>query len=249
MSVGVLITARLKSTRLPRKVMKPLGGRPMIDHLIDRMRGVSGASEVVVITSPLEDDRELVEHCADIGVPCFLGDPEDVMARMRDAAAEYGFDTIVSATADNPFVSGEHADQLLRVHLEGGHDFTKTEGLPWGAFAYAIDCEALKKACTLVGTRDTEVWGGYFTQSGLFDIGSLSYDDPAVRRPDYRVTVDTPADFAAVEAIIAELGTDHTASLAEIVALLDARPDIVAINANVEQKAGVPIVLKSDDGS
>ena len=247
MKTAILITARLKSTRLPKKVLKPILGRPMLAHMLDRLKQASCADEIIIITSPFEQDYPLVELAEHEGVKCFRGDPDDVLLRMACAAEEFGVDIVISCTADNPFVDPIYIDRLAEFHLSQKNDFTKTEGLPWGAFAYAISSPALKKACEIKAEKDTEVWGGYFTQTGLFQCGTMPIVDPAIAWPELRLTVDTPADFDLVERIFDELYIPgEVFSLEAIVGLCRSQPELVAINATVEQKAGIPIKLKEE---
>lgn len=244
MKTAILITARLKSTRLPKKVLKEIAGRPMLGHLVDRLRLSRRAPQVILITSPVEQDDPLVEFCRVEGIDCFRGDPDDVLLRMTDAARHFGLDTVVSCTADNPFVDPEYIDRLVDFHLERGHAFSNSQGLPWGCFAYALATPALVKACEIKAERDTEVWGGYFTQTGLFHWGTMVVDDPAVAWPELRLTVDTPEDFELVSRLFAELHRPgEVFSLGEIVALCRRRPELVAINAGVAQQPGRPIRL------
>jgi len=247
MKTAILITARLKSTRLPKKVLKPIQGRPMLAHMLDRLKLAKKADEIIIITSPVAQDDPLVALAAQEGVKCFRGDPDDVLLRMACAAEEFGVDTVISCTADNPFVDPVYIDRLVDYHLQQKHDFTNTEGLPWGVFAYAISVPALKKACEIKAEKDTEVWGGYFTQTGLFKWGTMQIEDPAIRWPELRLTVDTPEDFALIEKIFAELyASGSVFSLEEIVALCRHREDLVLINSAVQQKAGIPIKIKPE---
>lgn len=247
MKTAILVTARLKSTRLPRKVLRPLHGKPMLAHLLERLKRAERPEQIVIITSPLEEDRPLVDLAAQEGVAAFCGDPDDVLKRMRDAAREFDVDTVVSCTADNPFVDPVYIDRLVDYHRDRGFDFTKTEGLPFGVFAYALERAAIERACEIKDEVDTEVWGGYFTQTGLFKWGTLEVTDPAVRWPELRLTVDTPADFALVERIFDELGDEgRVFPLQAIVDLCRRRPDLVALNAAVQQKPGLPIKLKPE---
>lgn len=242
-----MITARLKSTRLPRKVLKPIHGRPMLSHMIDRLRLAKRPERIVVCTSTLPEDSPLETLAREQGVACFRGHPDDVLLRMRDAARAHDVETVVSCTADNPFVDPEYIDRLVEFHLQEMNDFTRSEGLPWGAFSYVLKRSALERACEIKAESDTEVWGGYFTETGLFGWSALQVTDPAVRYPELRLTVDTPADFELVRRIFDELQREETLfSLAEIVALCRRRPDLVAINRETEQKPGKPIRLFSD---
>jgi spore coat polysaccharide biosynthesis protein SpsF len=245
MKTAILITARLKSTRLPKKVLKPIAGRPMFGHLIDRLRLARRVDQIILITSPLEQDDPLAEFAEQEGIGCYRGDPEDVLLRMTRAAETFGVDTVISCTGDNPFVDPEYIDRLVDFHLAHGHDFTNTEGLPWGCFAYGLSYPALVKACEIKDERDTEVWGGYFTQTGLFAWGTMAITDPAVRWPELRLTVDTPEDFKLVTRIFEELyRPGQVFPLRDIVELCRNRPELVAINAAVRQAPGIPIKLK-----
>jgi spore coat polysaccharide biosynthesis protein SpsF len=245
MTIGTLVTARLKSTRLPRKVLKPIAGRPMIVHLLDRLKLAQRPSQIVICTSPLAEDDPLVEIARQEQVGYYRGDPDDVLLRLTNAAAEFGLDTVASCTADNPFVDPEYIDRLIDYHLEHGHDYSRSEGLPFGTFAYVLSYSAMVRACALKATADTEVWGGYFTETGEFSWGEMVVDDPAVRWPELRLTVDTPADFDLVTRIFDELGEPGKVfPLRDIVALCRRRPDLVSINADVRQKPGRPIAVK-----
>ena len=251
MKVGVLITARLKSTRLPKKVLRPLGGRPMISHLIDRMRRVHLADTVTIITSTVEQDDELADFAADYGVGCYRGDPEDVLYRMGCAARESGLDWVVSVTADNPWVSPEWADRLILEALNSDLDFAKIEGLPFGTFCYVLKASAIERACDLKMSKDTEIWGSCFKEEYGFNLGVLSVpEESPVCRPRYRLTVDTPEDFSLAQEIMAILSpsdVEHPRHLHEITKLLDQTPSLLELNEDVVQAPANPIKMRQND--
>jgi len=245
-STAILITARLKSTRLPRKVLKPILGRPLLAHLIERLRSARFPDRIIVCTSTLPQDDPLEELAGREGVGCFRGDPDDVLVRLTEAARRFGVDTVISCTADNPFVDPEHIDRLAQFHISGGYDYTDVDGLPFGTFSYGLSFPAMVRACGIKDTVDTEVWKGYFLETRLFKTGTLRVTDPAVRRPDLRLTVDTPEDFEMVSRILEALySEERTFRLEEIVRLCDADPTITAVNAHVRQKPVRPIRLKA----
>jgi len=244
---AILITARLKSTRLPRKAIRPIHGRPMFCHMLDRLKLARRPQEIIVCTSPLPQDDPLEELARPEGVPCFRGDPEDVLQRLTDAAARFGVDVVVNCMADNPFTDPEYLDRLVDFHLAQQNDYSKTAGLPLGCFGYALSYPAMVKACQIKASRDTEIWGSYFTETGLFRWGVLPVSDPAVAWPELRLTVDTPEDFELVTRIFDELyQPGKVFPLSEIVAFCRARPELSALNAAVVQKAGPPIRLKQE---
>lgn len=249
MNTAILITARLKSTRLAVKVIKPILGRPMICHMLDRLKLAQRPSDIVICTSPLAQDDPLVEIAQQENVQYFRGYPNDVLLRLTNAAAQFAVDTVISCTADNPFVDPEYIDRLVDFHLEHGYDYSKSEGLSFGTFAYALSYPAMVRACEIKAEPDTEVWGGYFTETGMFSWGVMQVDDPSVRWPELRLTVDTPEDFELVTRIFDELyEPGKVFPLSAIIDLCRHRPDLVAINAHIQQKSARSIKVKSELG-
>ncbi|MDP6708238.1 MAG: glycosyltransferase family protein [Alphaproteobacteria bacterium] len=247
MKVATFITARLKSTRLPKKVLKPIQGRPMLSHMIERLRLARRPQQIVLCTSTVTQDDPLAELAEAEGIALFRGHPDDVLLRLAEAARAFDVDVVASCTADCPFVDPIYLDRLVNFHIGHGYDYSNTAGLPFGAFAYALSRPAIERACALKDETDTEVWGGYFTQSGAFRTGTLAIDDPAISRPALRLTVDEAADFELVSRIFEALyQPGRVFSLEEIVALCDRQPTIAAINAAVRQKPAPPIRLKAD---
>jgi spore coat polysaccharide biosynthesis protein SpsF len=247
LNTAIFITARLKSTRLPRKVLREIDGRPMLSVMIERLRLAHRPHRIVLCTSTVEQDDPLETLAVAEGIDCYRGDPDDVLLRLRDAARAFDVDLVASCTADCPFVDPEQMDRMLEFHVANGLDYCNTDGLPFGAFCYTFTRAAVEKACEIKDMTDTEVWGGYFTQTGLFKCGTFEITDPTISRPDLRLTVDEIDDFRLVERIYAELGSDgRVFSLAEIVALCDEHPDIAGINASVQQKPGLPIRVKEN---
>ncbi len=249
MKKGILITARLKSTRLPFKVIKKIMGKPMIIHMLDRLKQSKLSNDIVICTSGLEQDEPLINIAKANNVRYFCGDPDDVLVRLLNAADEFKIDTIINCTADNPFVDPVYIDKLIDFHETNNNDFSKVEGLPFGVFSYAISKEALRKLCDIKVNRDTEVWHGYFTNTQLFKWSSLKVRDKVLYRPNLRLTVDTPEDFQLVEKIFENLyNVDEKAifSLLKIINFCEANPEIAKINANISQKSAPRLKIKGD---
>ena len=247
MTTACFITARLKSTRLPRKVLKPLCGRPMIAYLVERLKLSRRVDRIVLCTSTVSEDDPLERFAADAAIDCFRGDPDDVLRRLYDAARCYRVNLVASCTADNPFVDPVSMDALIDFHIAGGYDYCRSVDIPWGTFTATVSYSAMEKACEIKDMSDTEVWGGYFTETELFQVGMLHHGDPKVARPELRLTVDEPADFELAARIVERLQQPgEVFGLDEIVALLDAHPELAALNALVQQKTPKPIRVKSN---
>jgi spore coat polysaccharide biosynthesis protein SpsF len=245
MKTVVLVTARLKSSRLPRKVLKPLAGRPMLCHLLDRMKQITGVQTVMICTSDLPEDnplRELAEHES---VACFRGHPEDVLKRLTDAAQMLQAHTVISCTADNPLTDPGFAQALLNYHLQNKNDYSYTPHLPLGTAVNILSYAAMQKICLEKDSEQTEIWGNYFMQSRFFHTGCFEVNDPLFHRPDIRLTVDTPEDFALMEQIFSALyQPGDLFDLKQVMPFLKNHPDLLELNNHVAQRVGDPIRLK-----
>jgi len=244
MSIALFITGRLKSTRLPLKAQRLIKGRPMICRMIDRLKLAQRPNQIVLCTSTVAQDDPLEEIARQESIECFRGDPDDVLLRLTNAAEKFGVDQVLSCTADNPFIDPEYLDRLIDFHLEKGYDFSRTEGLPLGVNAYAVNYQAMKRACEIKAESDTEIWGPLFTDTGHFNWGVMDVDE-SDHWPELRLTVDTPEDFALVTKIFDELyEPGKVFPLSAIIDLCRRRPDLVAINATVQQRPSRQFKLK-----
>jgi len=245
MSVGILLTARLKSSRLARKVEKPILGKPMLAHLIDRLKLANTPDRIVLCTSTVEQDDPLVDIAEQAGIDFFRGHPDDVLVRIRDAAREFAFDTIVVCTGDNPFIDPPHIDALVHFARVNKLDYAITADLPLGVTAYVLNAAAVERACQIKEDVDTEFWPEYFTESGIFRFAEMPPLATYFARSDLRLTVDYQEDFDLVSALFDALGVDgNTFSLAAIIAYLDGNPKVRTLNANVRQAARKRPTLK-----
>jgi len=219
-------------------------GRPMISHMVDRLRLIKRSDQIVLCTSPVEEDTPLAEFADSENIPCFRGDPDDVLQRLTDAAEIYQADWVINCTADNPLIDPIYLDRLASFMIDNEYDYADTSGLPWGAYGWSIAYPAMVEACGMKDERDTEVWGKYFTGTGKFKWGTLKADEN-VCWPDLRLTVDTPEDFQLMTSIFEELyRPGEVFSLVDVVELCRRRPDLVAINSHIQQKTPKPIKLK-----
>ena len=237
MKTAILITARLKSKRLPFKVLNEIKGKPMLYHMLERLKLAEKPEKIILCTSTVAQDDPLEEFSKNNAIECYRGHPDDVLFRLTEAAKKFNVDTVISCTADNPFVDPIYIDRLIDFHNDNGFDYTQSRGLPFGTFSYALRYEAMEKVCKIKDDVDTEIWGGFFTQSGIFSCGTMIVNDKTVSWPELRLSVDTPLDFKLIEKIFDYLYKPGSVfSLAEIVSLCRKYPDLPLTNATVVQK-------------
>jgi len=250
-----LITARLKSTRLPRKVLADIAGKPALVHMLDRLKQAKSLSEIVICTSTDGQDDPLQEVARQEGVSCFRGSPEDVLDRLLQAALQCKADYILNLTADCPLVEAEYVDRTVEAYQRTNADLITAYSLPHGSYCWGIQVTALKKVCALKAEIETEVWGDYFTKSGLFKIYELEVA-PEHRRPDLRMTLDYPEDLEFFRRLFDGLyAPGISMRLSEILHWLDKDPEVVAINRHCAQlyqqhrAAAAPMRLKTAGGA
>jgi spore coat polysaccharide biosynthesis protein SpsF len=231
MKVGYLITGRLKSTRLPRKLLLEVKGKPILSHMIDRLKLAKNVDEIVICTSDNEQDMPLEGIAKANNISCYFGDPDDVLVRLLGAADYFKLDYILNITADCPFVDPDYADMIVEKFLETDSDLIRQFELPHGVFSYGLKVDALRKVVNIKDSSDTEVWGRYYTDTGLFKVLDLDVKNKNHRRPGLRMTLDYPEDLDFFNAIFDALyEKDKVFSLSEILKFLDKHPEIIEIN-------------------
>jgi len=233
--IGFLITARLKSTRLPRKVILEINDKPVIWHMINRLKLSNVLDRIILCTSPNPQDKPLVDIAVRENIDYFLGSEEDVILRLYEAARKFKLDYVLNITADCPLVSIEYLDVIVDKYKETNADFIRCLKLPHGFFSYGLKIEAMKKVCEIKKSGETEVWGRYFTDTGLFNV--VDIDIPAKYiRPNYRLTLDYPEDFEFFKKVFEHFGKNaYKASMPDIIKYLDENPLIVEINRHCEE--------------
>jgi N,N'-diacetyllegionaminate synthase len=237
-AVAIVIAARLNSTRLPRKALADLGGRAVLERLIERLSLSRYGDRIVLCTSTHPDDAALAALAEQLGVGVVRGDEDDVMARFLQAAAQTKADLIVRVTGDNPLTDPEVMDRMIDAHRQQQVEYTYTEDLPFGTRCEVISVAALRRVHELAeDPRRSEYMTWYLQQPGAARSLRYRVEDPRLVRPHYRLTLDTAEDLQLLQEVFARLGEATSGRpLREIVALLDGHPELVALNAAVPQR-------------
>src|SRR5688572_30687724 len=124
MTSVVILQARLTSSRLPGKVLKPLAGAPMIQRQIERLRRAKGVDDLVLATSHEPSDDPIAELAKKIDVNCFRGSLNDVLDRFYQAARALNPTHVLRLTGDCPLSDPDVVDKVLSEHIAGGADYT-----------------------------------------------------------------------------------------------------------------------------
>jgi spore coat polysaccharide biosynthesis protein SpsF len=232
--------ARVGSTRLPAKVLRPIAGKPMLRWHLDRLQLSRRIDRIVVATTeePAADAIALIAEQA--GALVFRGAEQDVLGRFAGAAALADAATVVRVTSDCPVIDPALIDRVIALYESAGEE-CHYASLDVGTFPRGLDCEVFSRPAldqahseatlptdrehvTPFIRRDVERYAARF-------LSTAPLDQP------YRWTVDTPADFDLIRRIIehfAPIGLDF--SWTDVAAVMRAHPDWAAINAGVIQK-------------
>jgi spore coat polysaccharide biosynthesis protein SpsF len=203
-SVGLVVQARMGSTRLPGKVLRPIGDMPLLGHVLGRLSQLSQPWPVVVATSTEARDDAIVAWCQQVKVTAFRGSEHDVLDRYLQCARTFEFQHLVRLTADNPFTDMSELQRLVRLHLADGFDYTHSFGMmPLGVGAEIFTLDSLEKI-NIEGRKPhhREHVNEYIQEHPeLFRIGML--DVPLDKRAhDLRLTVDTEEDWCRADALV-----------------------------------------------
>lgn len=234
MKIGYLITARMKSTRLKHKLTLEIHNRQIIRWMIDRIKLAKSIDEIIVCTSTNPQDDILEQIAYEEGVKVFRGHEDDVIQRLYQASIENKLDYALNITADCPLVSTEYIEKIIDEYKKSNADLIRTLDLPHGFFSYGLKVDAMKKVCELKDGMDTEVWGRYFTDTGLFRVVDIKIPLKYIRK-NFRLTLDYSEDFEFFKVIFNHFGAEtFKVGMPKIIHFLDGNPQVVAINADLK---------------
>ncbi len=234
-----VVQARMRSTRLPGKVLEDIEGEPLLAWTVAAVRAIRGLSTVVVATTTDASDDAVVIAAERIGVAVHRGSTDDVLARCYEAVAPFEPVVVVRQTADNPFPDPGVAEGQMRALLERELDYVGIEGWPLGIAAEACRFSALATAhreATEPADRE-HVLPFVYRQPDRFRIGQVARAGSA--RPAAalaRYTVDTEVDLAFARAVAARVGHGPPVDLGELETIVEDEPELLEINAGVAQR-------------
>lgn len=233
-TVVAILQARMSSTRLPGKVLKPILGQPMLARQIERIRRAATVQGLVVATSTDKSDDPIARLCTALSVDCFRGSLDDVLDRFRKAAALRPSEHIARLTGDCPLADPAVIDAVVRFHLEGGYDYSSNTLHP--TLPDGLDVEVCRAAVLAAAAREADtpferehVMPFIYRRPERYRLGDFR------RSPDLsgaRWTVDHPEDFELVRRIYEALyPANPNFALDDILALFEREPDLALVNA------------------
>lgn len=236
-NIGVVIAARMKSSRLKQKAILPIGEKTSIDWCIESCKNILDSQNIVLATSYLEEDKVLQDYALKQKINYFEGNPDDVIERFYNAAIEFQFDVILRVTGDCPFISNEIANYLLEEHFRFGADFTYAKEISVGTSVEVINTSALEKLILKKKNRGLSEYMSYyfFNNPNIFKVNAVDLPPKYVR--NYRLTLDYEEDLILFNKIVNILTLNRkNVNVANIFDLLDKRSDLTNINSHIKLK-------------
>ncbi len=241
MKAVAIIQARMTSTRLPGKVMLPLGGRPLLERVIERVGKCRQLAGIVVATTVNSSDDPIAALTASLGVDLYRGSELDVLSRYAGAMQMIGADPVVRITSDCPLIDPQLIDEMVETYAEVTSDGVVYVSnmleptYPLGMAVEVIAASALGKAQdeSNDSVEREHVTPYIYRRPRQFKLHSVKLGQDLSM---YRCTVDTPEDYRLVLKIFDEVAKVHTDySYRDIMAVLDAHPQWQEINRHIVQ--------------
>ena len=239
MKIVALVQARMGSTRLPNKVMKPINGVPMIELLLTRLARAKEIDQIIVATSVDERNTPLVEHVRKLGYTCEQGSENDVLARYLQAARKHNPDIVVRITGDCPLVDPDLVDEVIRQFKAENVDYfcnTNPPTYPDGLDIEVFTFKALEQASRETADPfDREHVTPYLRKPGKFKTAAMQHSEDLSA---LRWTVDEPADFVVIEKVFQHFHPRTDFTWVEVLTLQNEQPELFNINQHLIRNEG-----------
>jgi len=242
MKIVSTIEARMTSTRLPGKTLKPILGKPMLELLVERLRQARKVDEVVIATTVDPSDDSIEELARRMGVGIFRGSMDDVLDRVLKAAQAYKADIIVEMTGDCPLLDPNVVDLAIRTFEEGDYDYvsniverTYPRGLDTQVYPTRVLAEVDRKTQDPADRENVSLY--IYEHPGEYRLGHFHMEGGA-DHSGMRLTVDTLEDFQLISRIYELLYPSNPAfTLQDVLRVMNDDQELVKINAHIKQKA------------
>lgn len=243
-----IVQARMGSTRLPGKILKPLAGKPALWHLVNRLNRARRLKDVIIATTTNPEDDVVIKFCEENGIKCFRGSENDVLDRYYQAARLFDADPVIRITADCPVIDPAIVDEVIEGFFAGNYDVYGLggefpDGLDCAIFAYWVLEDTWKEAQL---PSEREHVGPYMEKHPeKYRIDSYRKFDGLAH---HRWTLDEEADLRLLQALYERLYKPGEIFLtSDILALLAREPELMQINGGIIRNEGYLKSLHEDE--
>ena len=242
MKIVATIEARMASSRLPGKILKPILGKPTLERLVERVKRSKLVQDIVVATTDMVSDDETEAACKRMNVHFYRGSSEDVLDRVLKAAKAFQADTIVELTGDCPLIDPKIIDSVIQHYLDNQYDYVSNvlvRTFPRGMDTQIFSLKVLDEVNKLTqDPADRENVSLYiYEHPEKYKLGNVTASSDILKRPDLRLTVDTQEDFELINEIYTRLyPSKPDFLLSDIIQLIERTPHLKELNKHIQQK-------------
>jgi len=238
--VTIIIEARIGSSRLPNKVIAEIEGKPMIFYVIDRVKQIKSAEQIILATTQEKNDQILTEIAQQNSIITFVGDSIDVLNRDYQCALQNNADPIIRITGDCPLIDPGIVEEMLQFYLKNNYDYVSNRITP--KYPDGLDVEIFSFRTLQIAAQNAK-WSSerelvttYITKNPkIFKIFSYENQDDLSH---YRWTVDEQKDLEFVRKIYSIMKPKTNFSMNEIIEILLKNPELLKINSGIMRNEG-----------
>ncbi|MBT8342125.1 MAG: glycosyltransferase family protein [Desulfatitalea sp.] len=244
----VILQGRMGSTRLPGKVLLPLVGKPVMQHVYERIGRCRKVDRIIVATSRERRDDPIAELFDSLGVTVFRGSESDPLDRLYQAARAFDVKHVVRIMADCPLVDPRLVDDVIAAYFASGYDFCQLGGeFPVGLDTTVYAIAALEKswrAARLPSERE-HPFLYIINHPEQFNIGEHA---AILGHAHLRWTMDHPVDYQFMQTVYAALyRPDSPFTSRNVLTLMATRPALSNINAGIARDQGIQRAIAQDN--
>jgi len=238
--IAFVIQARTGSSRLPGKTMMIIEGKPMLWHVVNRLRYSKLCKSIIIATTTSKKDNIIVDFCKRNNILFFRGSENDVLERYYETALKFNLDIIVRVTSDCPLIDPVVSDNVISAYLKrrSTHDAASNNTkrtFPRGLDTEVFSFETLKK-CHINARKDyhrEHVTVYFYEHPEMFNVYTLGNDEDLSH---LRWTVDEDLDLQAIREIFKRLSRRNNIFLMkDILEIIHKEPHLAEINKHIKQ--------------
>lgn len=241
MKIGIIVESRMRSTRLPGKILLPILGKPALELMVERLKRVREADEIIIATTDKDCDLVIADFAEKWGVKFFRGSEEDVLLRVLQAAKKFAVDVIVEITSDCPLADPGIISDCINRFLDSDVDYLSNVILrtyPRGLDIQVFKTAVLEKVDSL--TEDSahreHVTLYIYEHPERYKLMNVSAEH-GLQLAEQRLTLDTPYDYFVIREVFEKLYPQNKDfGYRDIYNFLMKHPEVRKINSHVEQK-------------
>ena len=237
---AAIIEARMTSSRLPKKVLKKILGKPTLELMIERLRQVQGLNDIIIASTSNVSDDPIAELGNSLGVSVWRGSEDDVLGRVVEAALAFDVDVIVETTGDCPLIDPQLVDQGISTFQNNTADCVSNAFIPTyplGMDYYIVPTALLAASAELAKEPSERENVIRYIKWHPADYQHLNLPAaPEHTFPNLMLTLDYQEDFDLIQAIFERLyPTKPDFDLNDILALMKQKPNLAKINAHLRK--------------